>query len=135
MLLHNDAYLALHYYRELAHVRVVRTDEQFGSIHRVASSLRACAKALAAIDVSRLGLLLDWRRAPLTTDPTLLKHVVQQTDVFAVAFARRALLVATPVGLMQSKRLARSIDHAKPVLFSDEAAAIAYVEGKRSESR
>lgn len=89
--------------------------------------MRECAKALSDIDVSRLGLLLDWRLAPLTTDPVMLKHVVQQNDVFAKDFARRALLMATPVGLMQSERIARTIDHAKPVLFNDEATAIAYV--------
>jgi len=125
--LHQDAYLSLGRHPDLTYVLLVRSGEQFGSVHRVASSLRLCAKALGEIPVSRMGLLLDWRLAPLTTDPVLLKHVVQQTDVFARDFARRALIVATPVGLMQSKRLARAIDHAKPVLFNDEAAAIAYV--------
>jgi hypothetical protein len=130
MLLHSDSYLALHHHPQLSHVRLIRSDQQFGSVSRVASSLRACAKALAGIDVSRLGLLMDWRLAPISTDPVLLKHVVTQSDRFAATFARRALLLATPIGLMQSERLARTIDHAKPVLFHDEAAALAYVKGE-----
>jgi hypothetical protein len=125
--LHDDPYLSLRRHTDLKYVLLVRSDRQFGSVHRVATSLRECAKALGDIKVARLGLLLDWRLAPLTTDPVLLKHVVQQTDVFAKGFARRALLIATPVGVMQSERVARTIDHAKPVLFTDEAAAIAYV--------
>jgi hypothetical protein len=129
LLLYRDAYLSLRHHREQAHVRATRTALQFGSVHRVASSLRACAKALGDLPVSRLGLLLDWRLAPLTTDPVLLKHVVQQTDIFAAAFARRALLIATPVGLLQSERLGRTIDHARPVLFTDEAEAVAYASG------
>ena len=134
MRLHSDAYLSLQFYPELSHARLIRTAQQFGSVHKVAGSLRACATALKDREVSTMGLLLDWRLAPLTTDPVLLKNVVQRIDVFAAAFARRALLVATPVGLLQSERLARTISHAKPVLFSDEAAAVAYVEGKTPPS-
>jgi hypothetical protein len=93
--------------------------------------MRACAQTLGGIDVTRLGILMDWRLAPLSTDPVLLKHVVQQIDLFAASFARRALLLATAVGVMQSKRLARTINHANPVLFDDEAEAIAYAKGDR----
>jgi hypothetical protein len=125
--LHQDPYLSLRHHPQLKYVLLVRSDLQFKSVHRVASSLRECAKVLGDMEVSQMGLLLDWRLAPLTTDPVLLKHVVQHTDAFARDFARRALLIATPVGLMQSKRIARAIDHAKPTLFSDEADAIAYV--------
>ena len=87
--------------------------------------MRECTKALRDIDVSQLGLLLDWRQAPLTTDPVLLKHVVQQTDTFAAAFARRALLVATPIGVIQSERLGRTIHQARSIVFTDEAEAVA----------
>ena len=125
--LHSDEYLQLHHYPDLGYVRLVRTGEPFGSISRVGASLRECANALSHLNVTRLGLLLDWRLAPLSTDPILLKHVVQQSDVFAAMFPRRALLMATPIGIMQSERLARSIHHANPVLFNDEAAAIAHV--------
>jgi hypothetical protein len=125
--LHQDPSLSMQRHPDASYVLVVRSAKQFGSVHRVATSLRACAKAIGDLDTSRMGLLLDWRLAPLTTDPVLLKHVVQHTDTFAKAFARRALLVATPVGLMQSERIGRTIDHAKPVLFTDEADAIAYV--------
>jgi hypothetical protein len=130
LFLYRDAYLSLRHHRDAAHVRVTRSELQFGSVNRVASSLRECSKALRDLDVSRLGLLLDWRLAPLTTNPVLLKHVVQQTDTFAAAFARRALLVATPIGLLQSERLGRTIHHAKPVLFTDEAEAVAYARGE-----
>ena len=129
--LYRDAYLSLRHHCDEARARVTRSERQFGSVHRVASSLRECSKALRDLDVSRLGLLLDWRLAPLTTDPVLLKHVVQHTDTFAAAFARRALLVATPIGLLQSERLGRTIHHAKPVLFTDEAEAMAYARGDK----
>jgi hypothetical protein len=132
ILLYSDAYLSLQHHPEAAHVRLVRSDEHFGSVSRVSVSMRACAKALEKVEVSELGILLDWRLSPLTTDPVLLKHVVHQSDLFAAAFPRRALLLATPVGLMQSQRIGRTINHAKPVLFSDESEALAYVKGGRS---
>jgi hypothetical protein len=133
ILLYSDAYLSLQHHPEAAHVRLVRSGEHFGSVSRVSVSMRACAKALEKIDASELGLLLDWRLSPLTTDAVLLKHVVQQSDLFAAAFPRRALLVATPVGLMQSQRIGRTINHAKPVVFDNESEALAYVKGRRSE--
>jgi hypothetical protein len=125
--LHSDEYLELRHFPDLGYVRLVRTDQAFGSISRVAGSLRECGNALSHLNIAKLGILLDWRLAPISTDPILLKHVVQQTDVFVAMFRRRALLMATPVGIMQSERLARSINHARPVLFNDEAAAVAYV--------
>ena len=98
MLLYSDPYISLHHHPLLAHVRLVRSELQYGSVSRVASSMRDCAKTLAGIDASRLGILLDWRVAPLSTDPVLLKHVVQQIDRFAATFARRALLLSTRWG-------------------------------------
>jgi len=127
LVLHEDVYLSMRRHLDLKYVLLVRSAKQFGSVHRVASSMRACAQSLGDLDISRLGLLLDWRLAPLITDPVMLKHVVSHTDFFAKDFARRALLMATPIGIMQSERIARTIDHAKPALFNDEAAAIAYV--------
>lgn len=129
MLLYSDLYLSLHHLPQQRHVRLVRTAKQFSSVSRVANSLRDAAKTLAGIDVARLGLLMDWRLAPLSTDPVLLKHVVQHIDQFAANFARRALLLSTPVGIMQSERIARTIHHATPVLFDDEAEAITYAKG------
>jgi hypothetical protein len=41
-------------------------------------------------------------------------------------FARRALLVVTPVGQMQLGRMIRTHSGTKPVLFDEEAAAIEY---------
>ena len=133
--LYEDEYLSLRHHPELRYVLLLRSEQQFGSVHRVASSMRACAKALRDIKVARLGLLLDWRLAPLSTDAVMLKHVVQQIDTFAKDFARRALLMATPVGVMQSERIARTIDHAKPTLFDDEAAALAFVSQSASSKK
>ena len=135
VLLYSDAYLSLQHHPEASHVRLIRSGKPFASVSRVSASMRACAKALDEIDVSELGILLDWRLSPLTTDPVLLKHVVHQSDAFAAAFLRRALLLATPVGVMQSQRIARTIDHAKPVLFDEESEAIAYAKGGRSPRR
>ncbi|MET0594899.1 MAG: hypothetical protein ABW133_19525 [Polyangiaceae bacterium] len=129
MLLYSDPYISLHHYPQQTHVRLVRSEKQFESVSRVASSLRDGSKKLEGIDVARLGLLMDWRLAPLSTDPVMLKHVVQHIDRFAARFARRALLLATQVGVMQSERIARTINHAKPVLFDDEAEALAYAKG------
>ena len=129
MLLYSDPYVSLHHHPQQMHVRLVRSEKQFASVSRVANSMRDCSKKLAGIDVSRIGLLMDWRLAPLSTDPVMLKHVVQHIDQFAAGFARRALLLATQVGVMLSERIARTFNHAKPVLFDDEAEATAYARG------
>lgn len=109
------------------YVRLARTALAFSTPNDAAGALKQCDEKLRGIEVERLGILLDWRLAPLSTDAQLHRAIVEHTDRFALRFLRRALLVVTPVGQMQLGRVIRTHSGTQPVLFDDEAAAIEYL--------
>lgn len=109
------------------YVRLVRTVLAFERPEEAAAALAQCELALQGVPIERMGILLDWRRGPLSTDSHLHQAIVEHTDRFAMHFARRALLIDTPVGQMQLGRVIRTHSDTKPVLFNDEQAAIEYV--------
>jgi hypothetical protein len=108
-------------------VRIARTSAKFSSIEQAATCLKACDVAFSELNISKLSLLLDWRLAPLSTDPHLHRFLVRSTDVFAARFARS---VATPLGKLQSVRVGRAHSTAAPVVFDDEARALEYLVGR-----
>ena len=110
-----------------SYVRLVRTELAFQRPEEAVAALNKCQIALQGIALERMGILLDWRLGPLSTDPQLHQAIVEHTDRFAMHFARRALLVVTPVGQLQLGRVIRAHSDTKPVLFDDEQAAIDYV--------
>ncbi|HEX5660211.1 MAG TPA: hypothetical protein VFX59_23615 [Polyangiales bacterium] len=111
---------------------IVRTERTFASYDEAERALAECDRALLPLDRA-LGILLDWRRAPMSTDPRLHTILVERSDVFLLRFARRALLTQTSVGSMQSVRLLRGQPDSSPVVFADEEAAVAYVCGRRPD--
>lgn len=128
--LYRGPHFTLDYQRASRYVRLVRSAEPLASAQEAAAALKLCGRALRGIDLVHLGILLDWRLAPLSTDPALHSAVVTNTDAFAAHFARKALLLATPVGQMQVGRISRVMSTVKPVVFNDEAAAIDYVTSR-----
>ena len=125
--LHQGAHFTVKHFRTASLVRVARTDRPFELVSEAIGGLASCRTALAGIDVSGYGVLLDWRLAPISTDPTLHKVLVDHVDALAARFARRAILVATTVGTMQANRVGRNLSENSLAVFSDEAAALKYV--------
>ena len=123
-------HLNVQYFRASGYVRIARTSAKFSSIEQAATCLKACDVAFSELNISKLSLLLDWRLAPLSTDPHLHRFLVRSTDVFAARFARSAVLVATPLGKLQSVRVGRAHSTAAPVVFHDEARALEYLVGR-----
>jgi hypothetical protein len=109
------------------YVRLVRTTLAFTHPDEAAVALKQCQLALQGVAVAEFGILLDWRLGPLSTDPQLHQAIVEHTDNFAMHFARRALLIVTPVGQLQLGRVIRTHSDTNPVLFNDEQAAVEYL--------
>ena len=132
--LHRGCHFVVQLFRASRYVRLIRTHTPFESVAQAVQALRECDKALASLQLEELGILLDWRDAPMSTDSALHQSVVRHTDAFATRFRCKAILVLTPVGKMQVQRVVRTHSEAVPVLFHDEAAAIAHVTRQDRES-
>jgi hypothetical protein len=111
-------------------VRIVRSVKQFEEAAAAKAEVVRWSVTLDRVDVSELGLLLDWRLVPLTTDPDVLREVVSGTDTIGRRFARHAVLIETPLGALQAARLQRVHD-SHPEIFTDEALAYGYVTGAK----
>jgi hypothetical protein len=125
--LHRNAHFTVIHHVASSYVALVRTALVFGAHEEVVRSLDQCERALRPLNAQANGILLDWRLGPLSTDPRLHELLVQGTDLFIQRFARKALLVMTPVGAMQGGRIVRVQSTTNPVIFNDEAQAIAYL--------
>jgi hypothetical protein len=125
--LHRNSHLSVQHHRASGYVRVVRSEEPFESATEVSAALDACRAALEGIDAAHHGILFDWRKSPISTDPNLHKALAAHMDALAEPFARRAILLATPVGTMQAARVGRSMGNQKMLVFNDEGAAVEFV--------
>ncbi len=120
-------HFSIQHFRASGYVRVRRSDVALAKIGEAVHALGECSAALGSIEAPRYGILFDWRRSPLSTDPSLHRVLANQIDSLAAPFARRALLVGSTVGLMQASRVGRNHGDQKMSVFDDERAAIAYV--------
>jgi hypothetical protein len=127
--LHRSPHFTIEYRQASRYLRLVRSAVPFSSPEEAGEALKECELAIRDIDPSNLGILLDWRLGPFSSDPRLHQFVVESTDAFAARFRRRAVLVLTPVGQLQVDRVIRNLSSTKPVLFNDESAAVDYVTG------
>jgi hypothetical protein len=93
----------------------------------VAAAISTCCPALKVIDGAHYGILFDWRLGPISTDPSLHKVLVEQIDALAEPFARKAILLGTAVGVMQTSRVSRMLGNREMVVFDDEADALDHV--------
>lgn len=127
--LHRNAHFAVVHHVASGYVALVRTAAAFDDHEAVVRSLQECERALRPVRAEENGILLDWRLGPLSTDPRLHELLVRGTDVFIQRFARKALLVLTPIGAMQGGRIVRVQSSTNPVIFNDETKAMEYLTG------
>ena len=71
-------------------------------------------------------LLIDSREGPARNDPAFEELLARVRGPIVSRFARSAVLVQSAVGRLQVARYARE-DRASPGVFTDEAAALAYL--------
>jgi hypothetical protein len=125
--LHRGEYFSVQHHLASAHVRVIRSEAPFESVAEAVKALGACRDAISGLSLMHHGILFDWRRSPISTDPNLHKALAEQIDDIAEPFERRAILLATSVGTMQAGRVGRTMGNQKMSVFDDEAAAVEFV--------
>jgi hypothetical protein len=125
-----SAHFLVQHHVASSYVQVIRTEEPFLRIDTAARAFGACEQALDGVDRATSGIMLDFRRAPLSSDPELDKVIVTRSDVLVIPFARSAILVATRVGVMQADRIHRAYSQSGVSVFHEESAALRYVAGR-----
>ncbi len=125
--LRSSPYVTIEYLEELRVVRFERTLLSFGDLRAAREELKHWLPALDGIDTTQFGVLLDFRRTPMTSDPDILAIMVTEVDRIALLFPRRAILLAAALMGPQSERVARA--GAKIAPFIDEDEAWAHVRG------
>jgi hypothetical protein len=106
-------------------VRFIRSAAPFGDARSAQAELDTWLPALAGITPRELGVLLDFRLTPMTSDPDILRAVVAQVDAVGFRFPRRAILLARQLHGPQSERVTRA--GASLVPFFDEPGAWKHV--------
>jgi hypothetical protein len=125
---HRGTHLSVQHFRASAYLRVIRSEAPFKSVVEVGAAIGACRPALKGVAGAHYGILFDWRLGPISTDPNLLKALAEQIDALAEPFARKAILLSTPVGAMQASRVGRTLGNKEmAVFFDDEVAAVDHV--------
>jgi len=125
--LHRSNHLLVQHYLASGYVLVVRSPAAFELPGQVTAAFDECRAAVAGVDAAQHGILYDWRKSPISTDPTLHKALAESMDGLADPFARRAILLATPVGTMQASRVGRAMGNQKMLVFNHEGAAVEFV--------
>jgi hypothetical protein len=120
-------HLSIQHYLASGYVLVVRSPELFSSAGEAVAAFDECRAAITGVNAAQSGILFDWRKSPISTDPTLHKALAENMDMLAERFARRAILLATPVGTMQAARVGRSMGNQKMLVFNHEGAAVEFV--------
>src|SRR5262245_58276183 len=84
------------------------------------------AGLLATIDRRNSGLLMDLRSGPMRNDPIFESALERQRRKITAGFRRVALLVETPLGLVQGERHAR-VDGIPYFVTMNEEAALKHI--------
>lgn len=111
-------------------VRVTRSSER-GSIGQITQAFADAVAALDRLERPRFGLLVDLRAAPGRNDPDFEHAMAKQRMELLRGFAGVAILVQTAAGQLQIARIGRQ-DGVDVAVFTDEFAAIAWLEGARA---
>lgn len=117
-----NASFVLEHYVDPAFIRLARTTQPLPDHAQVVQALEACRVAFGAREPEQLGILVDWRLAPLA--PEAEDNVVEEVEKFAAPFARKALLL---LGAAGDERAAEAWSATQFQLFFDEEQAIAFV--------
>ena len=107
-------------------VRVRRTTRPFKTIAELEAAFDRLVSTIASVDRKRSGLLVDLRAGPIRNDPLFESALERQRKKITAGFRRVALLVETPLGLVQGERHAR-VDGIPYLVTTNETAALRHV--------
>ncbi len=127
VILFDNPYITVRHDEARDTVWVERSSETAGDVAVAAEVLEGIEKALLRIVASKSTLVFDARRAQGRNDETFEKTVMPKWFELSRRFRRRATLVRTPVGVLQSQRLNREA-HMDVVTFTDEAELKAWLD-------
>ncbi|MET0284872.1 MAG: hypothetical protein ABW352_10390 [Polyangiales bacterium] len=119
--LRSSPYVTIEYLEELRVVRLERSALSFGDARSAREELGRWLPALDGIDTTQFGVLLDFRRTPMTSDPDILAAVVSEVERIAKLFPRRAILLTAALLGPQAERAERAGATIAPFLDEDEA--------------
>jgi len=124
--LHADPYVNVTLDEAASIVRYTRSAVAYPSIDALRGCNEKIRAAFAALPNGKLSLLIDVRSAPPRNDPAFETEILEALRLLAAQFPRRATLVQTAVGRLQTQRLARTRDDTVQV-FTNEAEALAHL--------
>ena len=110
-------------------VLVRRSARKFVDAAEVAEERRRVGAALDQLGRQRKRLLVDSRRAPLSTDDRLSSAFMTLREEIGRDFERTAVVVDTKIGILQANRLNRqtALDGALAA-FDNESEALAFLK-------
>lgn len=110
-------------------VLVRRSSRQFANETEVAEERRRIGAALDQLGRKRKRLLVDSRRAPLSTDDRLAASFMALREEIGRDFDRTAVVVDTKIGILQANRLNRQTTVSGALAaFESEAEALAFLK-------
>ena len=128
--LHADSYVTLTIDDAARVVRYKRSSESYPSIEHLRDCHKKIRAALATLPSGTHSILIDVRDAPPRNDAAFEDEVRESLRALAGQFPKRATLVRTAVGKLQTQRLAREREDTVRA-FTDEAEALAHLTTSR----
>ncbi len=112
----------------IVHIR--RTARPFKTIAELEAAFELLALSIASVDRRYTGLLVDLRAGPMRNDPLFESALERHRKKITAGFRRVALLVLTPLGMVQGERHAR-VDGIPYMVTTNEEAAHRHVKIER----
>ncbi len=138
LLLRSD-YLTIITVPGLPIVRTTRTERPFPSVDVFTRAFADAVRVYELLDRNRLGLLLDFRLAPMNNDPHFELATKRVRQMVVREFAAVAFVVRTVTGVLQVDRVVRAskLPTSVPAFQSEEAATSYLLDtvNKRPDAR
>lgn len=128
-ILYADAAAVLAVIEEGRAISFTRTDAALTSAADARGTLSGVLRALAGLDTSKMGLVVDVRTVKGRNDDTFERGVMPAFRALTGRFARVAVLVTSRAGALQVGRLAKEQGGGIDVAFTDEDQARRYACG------
>ena len=127
VILFDNPYITVRHDEAKATVWVERSSVTSSDTATAAEVLAGIEKALVQVVASKSTLVFDARKALGRNDETFEKTVMPKWFELTRRFRRRATLVKTPAGVLQSQRLNREA-HIDVATFTDESELLAWLD-------
>jgi hypothetical protein len=111
-------------------IRYARTATPYPTIEHMRLHYAAIGRAVEGVETGKHALLFDLRAAPPRNDPVFETEAARIVGALVGSFRAHAFLVRTAVGNLQVRRLSGNNGTPANQVFTDEAAALAFLTGQ-----